>query len=603
MSLGYILLTCVPTPSGVVSSKYRDGDDSQESPPTTPEIGQPSVASSTTVNIPLATASTGGTAPTVYELERSATSSLSGFAVVDANADFSGDGVYTDTGLTASTQYWWRLACVDSISRRSGYSSTFTATTQAIGGGDVTSPTPPTNLVAISTTTGTANLTWTNGTDAVGIAYSDVIRGNSVGGVPTNDGTIVATITGTASSYTDQTAPAGSEVFYRVQHRDAAGNVSTQTSRYFLTIAAADPDAVPFPNRPGGPSWLHGYGQIGAESNYNSWKTWMGHEPDVVVAWSTPATNWTGFRSGKADIGANFTAALAYLPVTTLIVHAYPMFGKYNNTGAIGTTTGTNLSNKNNARPATWTEIAAGTYDAHYTAMATAMRTLIVNAGRDIDTNAGNVVLRLGWEMNGDWYDHSICNSIEDFKASWARIVGLIRAVIPTMKFDFSVARPWVGFTAGRNYVRPTDLVTFIPASSTFDYITRSTHDVWTDVPGYGFTSTVDATTFNYKHVSPPNTPYDKRLSLTEMVTVANLLGKKYGMSEWATQMGTAQTGELVQASNPDVFVAQVYNWLNANKAGLCWDAYLSSSNEALYSRPTSAAAIAYKNTSRWGAT
>jgi hypothetical protein len=596
MALGYILLTCVPTPSGIVSSKYRDGDDSEVAPPSDPEIGQPNVLNDGAVDIPLVTASTGGTAPLVYELERSTTSALAGFAVVDANADFSGDGVYSQTGLTALTQYWWRLACVDADLRRSGYSAVFTATTAAAGGGDVTAPTAPTNLAATSTVAGQASLTWTNGTDAVGIAFTDVIRGNSVAGTPTNDGGVIYSVVGTGASYTDQTAPSGSEVFYRVQHRDAAGNVSAQTARCFVTITAASSDALPFPNNDGGPSWLHGYGQIGAAVNYQSWRAWIGHQTDVAVCWSTPATNWTAFRTGRADVGANFTAALAYLPITTLIVHAYPMFGKYNNTGAIGTTTGTNLSNKNNARPATWTEIAAGMYDAHYTAMATAMRTLIVNSGRDINTNGGNVVLRLGWEMNGDWYDHSICNSIEDFKLSWARIVGLIRAVIPTMKFDFSPARPWVGFTAGRNYVRPTSLLGFIPDPSTFDYITRSTHDVYTDVPGYGPTSTVDETTFNYKHVSPPNTPYDKRLSLTEMVTVANSLGKRYGISEWATQMGTQQTGELVQASAPEVFVAQVYNWLNANKAGLCWDAYLSSSNEALHTRPTSAAAIAYKD-------
>ena len=238
MALGTILITAIPTPSGIVSSKYRDGDDSEASPPTDPQIGQPLVGSSTTADIPLVTASTGGSAPLAYELSLSTTSSQAGFSVADANADFTGDGVYNATGLTAATQYWVRLACVDADSRRSGYSGTFTFTTASASGGDVTAPTAPTNLSATSSTAGRASLTWTNGTDAVGIAYTDVLRGNSEAGVPTNSGTVIDTVAGTVSSYTDTSAPAGNEVFYRVQHRDAAGNVSSQSARVFVTIVS-----------------------------------------------------------------------------------------------------------------------------------------------------------------------------------------------------------------------------------------------------------------------------------------------------------------------------------------------------------------------------
>lgn len=246
MALGNILITCVPTPSGTVTTKYRDGDDSAANPPSTPVIGQPNVINSTTADIPLVTASTGGTAPRAYELSLSTTSAIAGFSVADANADFSGDGVCTVTGLAASTQYWARLATVDADGRRSGYSGTFTFTTAAAGGGDVTAPTAPSSLAATSTVAGRASLTWVNGTDAVGIAYTDVLRGNSVAGVPSNSGTVIDTVVGTGSSYTDVSAPAGSEVFYRVQHRDAAGNVSAQSARVFVTIASAGTDLIRF---------------------------------------------------------------------------------------------------------------------------------------------------------------------------------------------------------------------------------------------------------------------------------------------------------------------------------------------------------------------
>lgn len=241
MALGNILITAVPTPSGIVSSKFRDGDDSGASPPTDPQIGQPSVLNDDAVDIPLVTASTGGTAPLAYELSLSTTSGIAGFAVVDASADFSGDGVYSLTGLAASTQYWVRLATVDSAvpPRRSGLSGTFTFTTEAAVGGDVTAPTAPTNLQATSTVAGQASLTWTNGTDAVGIARTFILRGNSSGGVPTNAATVIDEVVGTGSSYTDVSAPAGQEVFYRVYHGDDAGNTSAWTDRFFVTIASA----------------------------------------------------------------------------------------------------------------------------------------------------------------------------------------------------------------------------------------------------------------------------------------------------------------------------------------------------------------------------
>ena len=260
MALGYILISAVPTPGGIVSSKYRDGDDSAAQPPTTPEMGQPNVLNDDAVDIPLVTASTGGTAPLVYELERSSTSGIAGFAVVDANADFSDDGVYSQTGLTAETQYWWRLACVDADLRRSGYSGVLTATTEAAGGGDVTAPTAPSNLVATSTTAGQASLTWVNGTDAVGIAFTDVLRGTSTGGTPNGDAVVIYTVVGSGTSYDDITAPAGAEVFYRVSHRDAAGNVSLRSSPYTVTIASASSESK---------RWNPGH-YIKTEGSYNS---------------------------------------------------------------------------------------------------------------------------------------------------------------------------------------------------------------------------------------------------------------------------------------------------------------------------------------------
>ncbi|MCW2608717.1 MAG: putative beta-mannanase, partial [Frankiales bacterium] len=68
----------------------------------------------------------------------------------------------------------------------------------------------------------------------------------------------------------------------------------------------------------------------------------------------------------------------------------------------------------------------AGSYDAHFTALA---RNL-VDAGHD------DAVLRLGWEMNGNWFPWSIIGHEAEFAAYFRRIVTTMRAV-PGADFAF----------------------------------------------------------------------------------------------------------------------------------------------------------------------
>lgn len=242
-----VLITAIPTATGIVSSKFRDGNDGGAAPPSAPEMSQPAVINSTSASIPLLTACTGGTAPLAYEIEKSSTSSVAGWAVHATSIIFT-DGIYVMTALTASTQYWTRLACVDNASRRSAYSSVFTFTTPAAGGGgDVTAPTAPTNVSAISTVAGQAVSTWTNGTDAVGIVTTNIIRGTVTDGLTCTvfaAGTVIDSVAYPATSYTDLSAPSGTTVYYRQEHLDAAGNVSTKSTRLCVTIASAGAGAI-----------------------------------------------------------------------------------------------------------------------------------------------------------------------------------------------------------------------------------------------------------------------------------------------------------------------------------------------------------------------
>jgi len=241
---------CVATPAGVISSKScEDGDDGGAPPPTTPELDVPIAINEDEADIPLATASTGGTAPLTYELWTSITSAVAGFTILDADADFDGDGVYRVSGLVASTQYWVQLAAVDADLRRSGFSSVQTFTTPAPPDppGDVTDPSIPSNVNCTSTVEFQVTCNWTASTDAVGVTSYQVNRGLGDGaGNPQGIGAIIDTLVGTppVTTFTNVGLTEDQEYFFRFAAGDLAGNLSTKSTHEYVTVIGA-PDPPP----------------------------------------------------------------------------------------------------------------------------------------------------------------------------------------------------------------------------------------------------------------------------------------------------------------------------------------------------------------------
>lgn len=328
--------------------------------------------------------------------------------------------------------------------------------------------------------------------------------------------------------------------------------------------------ANPPANNPGGPPWPSGVGQITTPTGLSAWQEWMGYDADVVVAWSYPASTWADFRTGRADVGAYFQAALKHLPKSTTIVHAYPMLP-------------VEVSNRGCRNPGVWDRFAAGEFDSHYREMARNMRTLIQSSGRDPST----VIIRLGWEMNGEWYPWSICDKVTQFKQSWERAVRIIREEMPVMQFDFSASRPYVGFTAGRNYGGGSgvNLAGFLPADDSYDFISRSTHD------GQPFTTSVQ--TFEASTLNPPASA--RSIGLLELRNTAVSKGKKFALSEWGTQIEDCEEA-WPQSPEPSMFLENVYEFLLANSEHVAWDAYFSVGCTQLHNRQSTDAAKSYKS-------
>jgi chitodextrinase len=182
--------------------------------PTAPTGPTATVVSSAQINLSW-TASTDNVGVSGYRVERCSGVSCTAFAQIGKPTTTT----YSDTGLTASTSYSYRVRATDAAGNLSAYSSTVSATTQAPP--DTQAPTVPSGLTATAVSSSQINLSWAASTDNVGVTGYRVERCAGAG-----CSNFVQIATPTATSYNDSGLPAGGSYSYRVRATDAAGNLS-----------------------------------------------------------------------------------------------------------------------------------------------------------------------------------------------------------------------------------------------------------------------------------------------------------------------------------------------------------------------------------------
>jgi chitodextrinase len=180
--------------------------------PTVPNSLTATAISSTGINLSW-TASTDNVGVTGYKIYRGGT-----------QIGTSATNSYSDTGLTASTNYSYTVAAFDAASNTSAQSSSASATTQA-GAADTTPPTvtitAPSGQLAANTTSTTLSVT-TNETATC--AYS------ATSGTAFASMTPLATTGGTSHSTTISGLTNGASYTTYVKCKDTAGNISTDSS-------------------------------------------------------------------------------------------------------------------------------------------------------------------------------------------------------------------------------------------------------------------------------------------------------------------------------------------------------------------------------------
>ncbi len=187
-------------------------------PPTAPSNLTATSSSPTAVNLSW-TASTDNVGVTGYLLERCQGSGCTSFSQIATPTGIT----YSDTGLTASTSYSYRVQATDAAGNLSTFSNVATVVTPALV--DTTPPTAPSSLAATAISTSQINLSWTASTDNVGVTGYLLERCLGSGCTSFSQ---IATPTGT--TYSDTGLTASTSYSYRVRATDAAGNLSNYSN-------------------------------------------------------------------------------------------------------------------------------------------------------------------------------------------------------------------------------------------------------------------------------------------------------------------------------------------------------------------------------------
>lgn len=185
---------------------------------------------------------------------------------------------FTNTGLSGSTTYQYRVDAYDSAGNSTS-SSTLSATT--LQSADTSAPTAPGNLRSTSVTSTSVALAWNASTDNVGVTGYRVYRGT----------TLIATTP--ALSYTFSALSSNTTYQFRVDAVDAAGNATPSNTLNVTTLQAVDTSA---PTVPGN----FRFTSIGSTS--------------VTMAWnaSTDNVGVTGYRVYRGTTLVTTTTSLSY---------------------------------------------------------------------------------------------------------------------------------------------------------------------------------------------------------------------------------------------------------------------------------------------------
>jgi chitodextrinase len=275
--------------SGDFSVTVPAGQDTTK--PSTPANLVASAGSSTLVNLAW-TASTDNVGVTRYNVLRNGVQ-------IGTSTGVS----YPDATVAPNISYSYVVNAQDAAGNVSANSNTATVTTPP----DTTKPSAPAGLTGSSNASGTQiTMSWTAATDNVGVTGYEVWR----------NAALLSPVAGT--SFIDATVVAGTTYSYTVRARDAAGNVSADSSVLTITATAQPPTDTIAPSAPA---------SLNASANGST-------RVDLNWSASTDNVGVVGYQISRSGTQVGTSTSLSYSDTTaqastsyTYTVRAYDAAG------------------------------------------------------------------------------------------------------------------------------------------------------------------------------------------------------------------------------------------------------------------------------------
>lgn len=273
-------------------------------PTVAPTIGT-NTRNSDTQNTVTWTYSTTTPPVTTFYIERSTNGgSYSQIAAVDGT----GSGSYIDKTTSSNAYYRYRVRCGNSTGK-SGYSSASNYT--------YNTPAKPTDLTAVFNSSLQVELKWTQ----PGITQNEVIVENST---DNSTWSTVATLSGTASSYTDTNPPSGT-VYYRVKNRSNRTPVLTSSASNAVQVLTLAKPNAPTLKSPANGKVYNMPSSVTLSWTHNS--TDGTSQSAAIVQYSTDnGSTWTGVSVTTAQ---SYSLNTSSYPANTVITWMVSTKGTY----------------------------------------------------------------------------------------------------------------------------------------------------------------------------------------------------------------------------------------------------------------------------------
>ena len=274
-------------------------------------------------------------------------------------------------------------------------------------------------------------------------------------------------------------------------------------------------------------------------SQYDDFGTWLG-KPVMYRVTFADAASWDSIASPSA-LSTGTKPWLASNPSRYEVV-TIPLMPDPPHTDA---KTNANIA----ADDATLAAIAAGTYDPYFRELA-----------QNLATRTGapqRIIVRLGWELNGNWYTWNALHAPASYAAAYRHVVHTMRSICNVLRFEWNLARTGSPTATGK----PLEWDKAYPGDDVVDIVSMDVYDEhntgWSDVMGgaYGFAAFRQ---FARKH------------------------GKSEAYTEWSVSTHTHGHGD------DTAFVQGMHDWIAAGGANVLYHGYWNTSaggpNGVIYS-------------------